>query len=105
MMTSSSLQSTSPPHPNSPPRGTRTNRTLLPPRPPCPLWWSAVVLALLVSTIVVAEQEWRQCRGPKSCVAADDPAVPDTWIGTTNVAWKIDVRGGGWRTPVVSGDH
>jgi len=64
-----------------------------------------VVLALLVSTIVFAEQEWPQFRGPKSGVAADDPALPDTWSATTNVAWKIDVPGRGWSSPVVSGDH
>jgi len=63
------------------------------------------VLALLVSTIVFAEQEWPQFRGPKSGVAADDPALPDTWSATTNVAWKIDVPGRGWSSPVVSGDH
>ena len=63
------------------------------------------MLALLVSTIVFAEQEWPQFRGPKSGVAADDPALPDTWSATTNVAWKIDVPGRGWSSPVVSGDH
>ena len=63
------------------------------------------MLALLVSTIVYAEQEWPQFRGPKSGVAADDPALPDTWSATTNVAWKIDMPGRGWSSPVVSGDH
>ena len=63
------------------------------------------MLALLVSTIVSAEQEWPQFRGPKSGVAADDPALPDTWSATTNVAWKIDMPGRGWSSPVVSGDH
>jgi len=64
-----------------------------------------VVLALLVSTIVSAEQEWPQFRGSKSGVAGDDPALPDTWSATTNVAWKIDMPGRGWSSPVVSGDH
>jgi outer membrane protein assembly factor BamB len=63
------------------------------------------VLALLASTIVSAEQEWPQFRGAKSGVAADDPALPDVWSTTQNVAWKIDVPGRGWSSPVVSGDH
>ena len=63
------------------------------------------MLALLVSTIVSAEQEWPQFRGSKSGVAGDDPALPDTWSATTNVAWKIDMPGRGWSSPVVSGDH
>src|SRR5882672_7719505 len=100
MVTSSPLRPNSRPrpdaplHPDSPPRRTRGTR-----------WWSVVVLALLVSTIVSAEQEWPQFRGSKSGVAGDDPALPDTWSATTNVAWKIDMPGRGWSSPVVSGDH
>jgi outer membrane protein assembly factor BamB len=38
-------------------------------------------------------------------VAADDPAIPDTWSQTENIAWKLDVPGIGWSSPVVWGDH
>jgi outer membrane protein assembly factor BamB len=60
---------------------------------------------LLAVTVISADQEWPQFRGSKSGVAADDPALPDTWSTTQNVAWKIDVPGRGWSSPVVSGDH
>ena len=60
---------------------------------------------LFAVTVISADQEWPQFRGSKSGVAADDPALPDTWSTTQNVAWKIDVRGRGWSSPVVSGDH
>ena len=38
-------------------------------------------------------------------VAADDPKLPDTWSTTENVAWKIDIPGRSWSSPVVWGDH
>ena len=44
-------------------------------------------------------------RQPRGGVAADDPALPDTWSATENIAWKIDVPGRGWSSPIVWGDH
>jgi outer membrane protein assembly factor BamB len=38
-------------------------------------------------------------------VAADDPSLPDTWGPSQNIAWKIDVPGRSWSSPVVWGDH
>jgi outer membrane protein assembly factor BamB len=64
-----------------------------------------MALALLASTIVSADQEWPQFRGAKSGVAANDAALPDTWSATQNVAWKLDVPGRGWSSPIVAGDH
>jgi hypothetical protein len=64
--------------------------------------WIAVVLLVAA---VSADDNWPQFRGPKSGVAADDPALPDTWSATENVVWKIDVAGRGWSSPVVWGDH
>lgn len=46
-----------------------------------------------------------QFRGPSAGVAADDPALPDTWSPTENVVWKTDIPGTGWSSPVVWGDH
>ena len=45
---------------------------------------------------------WPQFRGSQSSgVAADDPKLPDRWSKTENVAWKADVPGTGWSSPVV----
>jgi outer membrane protein assembly factor BamB len=38
-------------------------------------------------------------------VAADDPALPETWDKTQNVVWATDVPGLGWSSPVVWGDQ
>ena len=38
-------------------------------------------------------------------MAADDARLPETWSTTENVAWKIDVPGRSWSSPVVWGNH
>ena len=60
--------------------------------------------ALILSAHLAADN-WPQFRGSRSGVAADDPALPDTWSAADNVVWKIDVPGRGWSSPVVWGDH
>ena len=61
------------------------------------------VAGTLVSA--AADDNWPQFRGSRAGVAADDPALPDSWSATENVVWKIDVPGRGWSSPVVWGDH
>jgi outer membrane protein assembly factor BamB len=60
---------------------------------------------LLAARIVVSAQDWPQFRGRLAGVAPDDPALPDTWSETHNVAWKIDIPGRGWSSPIVWRDH
>ena len=62
----------------------------------------AIVLSLAA---VSANDTWPQFRGPDAGVAADDPALPDTWSLTENVVWKVPIPGLGWSSPVVWGDH
>ena len=65
----------------------------------------ATGLMFLVVSGVSASDEWPQFRGLRAGVAADDPALPDTWSETENVVWKVDIPGLGWSSPVVWGDH
>src|SRR5436190_12987302 len=62
------------------------------------------LLAVLVA-VPSAAQNWPQFRGGRAGVAADDPRLPDTWSTTENVAWKLDVPGRSWSSPVVWGNH
>jgi hypothetical protein len=62
-------------------------------------------LALLATTLSLTASDWPKFRGPSAGVAADDPALPDTWSTTENVAWRVDIPGLGWGSPVVWGDH
>src|SRR5262249_495147 len=63
----------------------------------------ALFLASLLG--VSANNNWPQFRGPQSMGVADDPALPDKWSATENVAWKSDIPGGGWSSPIVWGDR
>jgi outer membrane protein assembly factor BamB len=66
---------------------------------------TVAALVVLVSVVVGAADEWPRFRGNAAGVAKDDPALPDTWSATQNVAWKTPVPGLGWSSPVVWGDH
>jgi outer membrane protein assembly factor BamB len=61
--------------------------------------------AILALVAVSADDQWPQFRGTQAGAVADDPALPDTWSETNNVAWKTDIPGVGWSSPVVWDDH
>lgn len=65
----------------------------------------ALALGAAVMAGAAADTNWPQFRGPHSGVVADDPALPETWSSTENVAWKTEIPGVGWSSPVVWGDH
>jgi outer membrane protein assembly factor BamB len=70
------------------------------------MFWRSLLLAGLAALTVNAGDNWPQFRGPQSNgVAADDPALPDTWTATRNVVWKTEIPGSGWSSPVVWGDR
>ncbi|MFN0120077.1 MAG: PQQ-binding-like beta-propeller repeat protein [Blastocatellia bacterium] len=48
---------------------------------------------------------WPQFRGAESIGVAEDPALPDKWSATENVAWKTPIPGVGWSSPIVWGDR
>jgi outer membrane protein assembly factor BamB len=48
---------------------------------------------------------WPEFRGPGAMGVADNPSLPDRWSTNENVAWKIEVPGRGWSSPIVWGDR
>src|SRR5262245_48587632 len=48
---------------------------------------------------------WSQFRGAGALGVADNPNLPDRWGANENVAWKIEVPGRGWSSPIVWGDR
>ncbi|MEZ5352168.1 MAG: PQQ-binding-like beta-propeller repeat protein [Bryobacteraceae bacterium] len=62
-------------------------------------------LALCLSLAATAlPADWTQFRGPgANGVVPDNPALPDTWSATENIAWRTPIPGAGWSSPVVSG--
>ena len=74
------------------------------PRPAAASQAAILYLALLFPCSALAQDAWPQFRGPAAGVA-EDAALPDTWTTTANVAWKLDIPGRGWSSPVVAGDR
>jgi outer membrane protein assembly factor BamB len=54
---------------------------------------------------VEATANWPQFRGPGSLAVAENPNLPDRWSTNENVAWKVNVPGRGWSSPIVWGDR
>ena len=63
-----------------------------------------VALVCLSLSAAAADDAWPQFRGPSAGVA-EDAALPETWSATSNVAWKLEIPGRGWSSPVVAGDR
>src|SRR5215468_5854743 len=74
----------------------------------------AIAIALLLtSTLAVmsaapsvpADMIWPQFRGAMGRGVSSIDSLPITWSTTKNVAWKADVPGRGWSSPIVWGDQ
>lgn len=51
------------------------------------------------------QEHWPQFRGPEARGVASGPNLPDRWSATENVAWKTDVPGRAWSSPIVWGNR
>jgi outer membrane protein assembly factor BamB len=69
----------------------------------CVVLVSVTLLTLTLHS--AANEQWPKFRGTLQGVAEDDPALPDTWSETENVAWKVTIPGLGWSSPIVWNDH
>ncbi len=61
----------------------------------------SLALATLVAATLHAEDNWPQFRGADSLGFAPAANLPDHWSATENVAWKTEVAGRGWSSPIV----
>ncbi|MBL9166449.1 MAG: PQQ-like beta-propeller repeat protein [Verrucomicrobiales bacterium] len=48
---------------------------------------------------------WPQFRGADSMAVADGSRFPERWSTNENVAWKVEIPGRGWSSPIVWGDR
>ena len=67
------------------------------------LTFTIVVSGAVVSTL--AQSNWPQFRGLGGGVIADTEAVPESWGPDENIAWKIDIPGRAWSSPIVWEEH
>lgn len=67
-------------------------------------WFCAAVGAMAFSLIARAE-EWPRFRGPTGQGVSREKNLPTKWSATDNIAWKTDIPGEGWSSPIVWGDR
>ena len=67
----------------------------------------AVLFALPCALCVqaFASDNWPQFRGPNASGVSTNINLPDKWSATDNVAWKTDLPGRSWSSPIVWGDR
>jgi len=51
------------------------------------------------------DANWPQFRGPDGAGIGANVNLPDKWSATNNVAWKTDLPGRSWSSPIVWGDR
>lgn len=62
-----------------------------------------LVAAIGLLAVMAQADNWPQFRGPGSRGVADGASFPDHWSASENVAWKTDLPGRGWSSPIVWG--
>jgi outer membrane protein assembly factor BamB len=68
------------------------------------LVFAVVALGCVNASTSLAQENWPQFRGADSMGVSHGGNLPDHWSATENVAWKIDLKGRGWSSPIVWGD-
>ncbi|MEX2216292.1 MAG: PQQ-binding-like beta-propeller repeat protein [Phycisphaeraceae bacterium] len=61
----------------------------------------AFALALLITSVAFADDNWPSFRGPGLQGHSDSTGIPLTWSDTEHVTWKTPIHGKGWSTPVI----
>ncbi|MEX2114812.1 MAG: PQQ-binding-like beta-propeller repeat protein [Pirellulales bacterium] len=64
----------------------------------------ACSLLLVAALPCSAQNNWPQLRGADSMGFVPGVKLPDHWSTTENIAWKTDLPGRGWSSPIVWGD-
>lgn len=64
--------------------------------------FTALIAFLAADVLPAAETEWPQFRGPTGQGISAASHVPTVWSGESNVAWKAELPGKGWSSPVLS---
>ena len=65
------------------------------------LQWTVLVILLVACH---ARADWPEFRGPTRDGAVAGARLPTSWSNTRNIAWRAEIPGEGWSSPVVVGD-
>jgi len=66
---------------------------------------TSLALAVLSLSMLHADENWPQFRGPHGDGHADAKGVPIHWSESENIRWKTAIRGRGWSSPVIWGNQ
>lgn len=69
------------------------------------LFTATLLVGLSPHFTTAAESSWPQFLGPGARAVASNPDLPDQWSATENVAWKTDLPGRGWSSPIAWGNR
>ena len=61
-----------------------------------------ICLSLLIPTVVEGADRWTQWRGPTGQGISEAADVPVKWSESDNVAWKTELPGRGWSSPLIA---
>lgn len=64
--------------------------------------WTLIAPIVLFVAMASPAEDWWQFRGPTGQGAWDGGPLPTEWGPTRNVAWKQEIPGEGWSSPVVA---
>lgn len=65
---------------------------------------SVLLFGLTLCSSFAQAEDWTGFRGPNSSGVSNDKNVPVEWSDTKNLAWKLDLPGKGYSSPIVVGD-
>jgi outer membrane protein assembly factor BamB len=60
---------------------------------------------LLLTALTLHAEDWPGFRGPTRQGYSSESGLPLEWTADKNVAWKTEIPGEGWSSPIVSGDR
>jgi outer membrane protein assembly factor BamB len=66
---------------------------------------SAAIAVVLVIASSARADNWPRFRGPTGQGMSAEQSVPLEWSSTKNLAWKTEIPGQGWSSPIVWGDR
>lgn len=69
------------------------------------LLWSLVTTMVVGGPALAQAENWPQFRGPGGAGTSEATNLPTTWSATTNIAWKVEIPGVAWSSPIVWGDR
>jgi len=67
-----------------------------------------IFICCIFAYVTVSAQEaenWTRFRGPNGQGISKATKLPAQWSATENIAWKTDIPGEGWSSPIVWNDH